>query len=183
MDPARHLAANLVTLRRGAGLTQAQLAARAELPRSTLATLETGGGNPTLRVLVALSGALRAPVEELLRAPHPAVRLFRAGEIVEHRRGRVRVRELLPDAVPGAAFERMELERAARMTGTPHRPGTREYLCCERGRLGLWAAGQRFELDPGDVLVFRGDQKHTYGALDDEVAVGFCVVVWVPEPA
>lgn len=180
MDPSKHLSTNLIALRAAASLTQRQLAQRSGVPRSTLANLEAGGGNPTLRVLTALAEALRVPIEELIRPPHPAVRLFRSHELVEHVRSKVTVRELLPDAVPGAAFERLKLPPGARMRGTPHRPGTREYLCCERGRVGLWAAGQVFALDAGDVVVFRGDQAHTYGALDDEPAVAYSVVVLIP---
>lgn len=180
MDLSRHLAAHLVALRRAQGLTQAQLAARADVPRSTLAHLETGAGNPTLKVLTALADALRTPVGELLRPPHPAVRHFRAAELVEHARGGVRVRELLPDPIPGAAFERMALPTGTRMKGTPHRAGTREYLACEQGRVTLWCAGERFDLDAGDVLVFRGDQKHAYGNDGPDDAVAFSVVVWAP---
>ena len=48
------------------------------------------------------------------------------------------------------------------MAGVPHTPGTREYLTCERGQIELSAGGESFALDPGDVVVFRGDQRHGY---------------------
>lgn len=60
----------------------------------------------------------------------------------------------------------MELEPGGRMIGVPHTPGTREYLTCERGRVELVAAGERWALELGDVLVFRGDQRHSYRNLD-----------------
>ena len=73
----------------------------------------------------------------------------------------------------------MELPPRARMTGVPHTPGTREYFTCERGRLRLIAAGDRFELDPGDVVAFRGDQKHSYHNVGSGTAIGYSVVVLV----
>jgi len=90
------------------------------------------------------------------------------------------VRELLPDPIPGLQLERMVVPAGGRMTGTPHTPGTREYLTCERGLLTLTVEGETYQLSPGDVLVFRGDQKHGYGNGGREEAVGYSVVVVDP---
>ena len=62
-----NLALNLKYLRSQASLTQAQLAKRTGIPRSTVATLETGTGNPTLAVMMALADGLQIRLEELLR--------------------------------------------------------------------------------------------------------------------
>ena len=64
-----HLARNLAQLRHSRALTQEALARAAGLPRSTIANLESGEGNPSLAVLVKVSAALGAPVDELLSAP------------------------------------------------------------------------------------------------------------------
>ena len=66
------------------------------------------------------------------------------------------------------------------MTGVPHTPGTREYLTCERGAIRLSASGQRWELAAGDVVVFRGDQRHAYSNPGAVTAVGYSVVVLAP---
>ncbi len=47
----------------------------------------------------------------------------------------------------------MELPARSTITGVPHTPGTREYLTCERGQIVLVAAGERWELAHGDVVV------------------------------
>ena len=71
----------------------------------------------------------------------------------------------------------MELPPGAALTGIPHTPGTREYLTCESGRIELAAAGERWQLAPGDVLVFRGDQRHGYRNPDGRsTAVAISVV-------
>jgi quercetin dioxygenase-like cupin family protein len=66
------------------------------------------------------------------------------------------------------------------MTGVPHTAGTREYLTCETGRIVLTASGERYELGPGDVVVFRGDQRHAYANPGGVTAVGYSVVVLAP---
>jgi quercetin dioxygenase-like cupin family protein len=74
-------------------------------------------------------------------------------------------------------MERIELPPQGRMTGVPHTPGTREYLTCEAGRLTLVTAGERWELGPGDLVAFRGDQRHSYMNTAAKIAVGYSVVL------
>ncbi len=178
----KNLCANLKYLRSQRGLTQARLSEQAGLPRSTLATLETGEGNPTLSVLARLSMALQVSIEELLSTPRANCQFFPKGSLPSEDRGRgkARLASLLPDPIPGMQFERMELRAGARITGVPHRPGTREYLCCETGEITLWAAGDKHILAAGDVVAFQGDQRHSYLNETSDMAVGFSVVALVP---
>lgn len=181
---SHHLAANVKYVRERRGLTQADLAKRSGVPRSTVANLETGTANPTLQVLSRVARALDLSVEELLSAPRGRLEVFRKGELPRHERarGRAIVDKLLPHPIPGMEIDRMELRPGARMPGVPHRPGTAEYLSCERGKLTLWTAGERVDLEAGDVVAFAGDQPHGYHNEGDEVAVGFSVVCIRPPP-
>ena len=86
------------------------------------------------------------------------------------------VRELLPDPLPNLGLERLEIPRGERLVGVPHTPGTREYLTCEQGRVQLVAGGDSWELAPGDVVVFRGDQKHSYINVGEETAIAYSVI-------
>lgn len=63
------------------------------------------------------------------------------------------------------------------MVGVPHTDGTTEYLTCESGRIVLVASGETYTLDPGDVVVFRGDQRHSYANEAGKLAVGYSFVV------
>jgi transcriptional regulator with XRE-family HTH domain len=182
-DLAGNLAANLRYLRQRRRLTQDRLARLCGLPRSTVGQIETGAGNPTLAVLARLAMALQLTIEELLSSPHAACQLFPRGTLPSSERGKgglAKVQKLLPDPVPGMEMDRIELQPGARMTGVPHRPGTREYLACERGRITLFAAGQRFDLSAGDVAAFHGDQPHSYHNEGEATAVGFSVVTLAP---
>jgi transcriptional regulator with XRE-family HTH domain len=174
--PAR-LAANVVQLREARGMTQQQMAKLAGVPRATWAHLESGTANPTLSVLHRAAGALQVTLEELVSAPRAAAKHYPKDKLVVKQRGDVAVRKLLPDPIPGMEIDRMELPPGGRMVGIPHTPGTTEYLTCETGRIVLVASGESYTLAPGDVVVFRGDQRHSYANPGERVAVGYSVVL------
>jgi transcriptional regulator with XRE-family HTH domain len=179
-DPAQHLGRNIQTLREARGQTQQQIARAAGVPRATWANLESGAANPTLAVLVKVADALQVRLEELIEPPRRTGRLYRASALPSRTRGSVTVRKLLPETIAGLEIERMELPPRAAMAGVPHTAGTREYLTCERGQLELSAGGETFALEPGDVVVFRGDQKHGYRNPGATAAVAYSVVAFSP---
>jgi XRE family transcriptional regulator, regulator of sulfur utilization len=176
---AAHLGRNLGTLRRTRGLTQAALAKAADLPRSTIANLESGEGNPSLVVLVKVSDALGVPVEELLASGRSRVRLWRAVDVAEQRMGHgLKARPLVPEPAPDETMTIMSFEPGGALKGTPHLPGTREYFTCLDGRVWIGVAGERFELAPGDVLGFPGNLPHAYQNPDRRAAArGVSVVI------
>jgi transcriptional regulator with XRE-family HTH domain len=176
---AERVAKNLRSLRGARALSQVQAAKAAGLPRATWANLESGGSNPTLMVIHRAACALHVTIEELIAPPRAEVQHFPVGTLPVRRRGAAVLRQLLPDALPGFSIERLELPPGGAMTGAPHTPGTREYLACERGTIVLSAAGQRHRLGPGDVLVFRGDQRHAYGNDGAGPAVAYSAVLLV----
>lgn len=177
---AETLGRNLRHLREARGFTQARMAQLAGVPRATWAHLESGTGNPTLVVLQRVAGALAVSFEELLARPRASARHYAKDSLRTKQRGGATIRRLLPDPLPGLELERLELPPRVRMTGVPHTPGTREYLTCEKGRIELVAGGARYVVEPGDVVVFRGDQKHSYVNPGDNVAVGYSVVMLAP---
>lgn len=177
---SNHLARNLRQLRDARGLSQKQLAQLAGIPRATWTNLESGGANPTLAVLTRAAGALRVGIEELLAPPRARCRLFRAADLRQRGRGRVQVRDLLPDPLPGLRIERLRFAPGARFSGTPHTRGTREYLTCERGQIALTVEGETWTLAEGDVLAFPGDQKHGYANPGSTEAIGYSVLVVAP---
>ena len=176
---AQHLARNLVALRRARTLTQEALAREADVPRSTIANLESGVGNPSLHVLVKVATALRAPIEELLGSPRAKVRQWRESEIRLEKKGRgVTNRSLVPEPVRDQLLDLMHFAPAAVMGGTPHLPGTREYFTCLEGEVHIVVAGDKYTLKPGEVLAFPGNVPHSYAnGLKTKEARGISVVV------
>ena len=176
---AQHLARNLTSLRHTRALTQGALAEAAGVPRSTVATLESGAGNPSLAVLVKVASALGVPIDELLASARAWVRCWRAAEVPVHLKGRgVSVRDLVPESVPDETMEVMDFAPGAVMGGTPHLPGTREFFTCLNGSVTLMVAGERYVLAEGDVLAFPGNLAHSYQNADGvRAARGVSVVV------
>jgi len=179
-EAAANLGRNIQQLREARGLSQQQIATLAGIPRATWANLESGAANPTLAVLVRVAQALQVRVEELIEPPRRAGRLYKSSALPARKRGAVTVRKLLPETIAGLEIERMELPPGASMAGIPHTPGTREYLTCERGQIELSTGGSSWTLTPGDVVVFRGDQKHGYRNPGASATVAYSVVAFAP---
>src|SRR5688572_20852076 len=177
---AANLGNNIRQLREARGMTQEQMAKVSGVPRPTWANLESGAANPTLAVLVKVANALQVPLEELIGPQRAVVKLYKSESLPVRLRGKVRLRKLLPETIVGLEIDRMELAPGAYMSGIPHTPGTREYLTCESGRVQLSVAGSSWELTPGDVVVFRGDQKHGYRNTTANTAVAYSVVAFAP---
>jgi transcriptional regulator with XRE-family HTH domain len=158
-----HLADNIKAMRESRGLSQQQMAKIAGVPRATWTHLESGAANPTLAVLIKAANALQVRLDELLAAPHQTARFVKASELTTRNRGNVAIRKLLPEPLPGLDMERMVLPAGARMAGVPHTPGTREYTLAE-----------------GDVLSFRGDQRHSYHNPGNSTAVAYSAIAFAP---
>ena len=177
---AANLARNLTGLRHSRNLTQEALAKAAGLPRSTIANLESGDGNPSLAVLVKVAAKLGVPIDELLASPRAKVRRWPAAEVAFRVKGRgVTIRDLVPEPVPDEMMEVLDFAPGAAMAGTPHLPGTREFFTCLDGKVTLMVAGDRYALATGDVLAFPGNLPHSYQNADSlKPARGVSVVVF-----
>jgi XRE family transcriptional regulator, regulator of sulfur utilization len=175
-----NLGTNIRLLREQRGVSQQLMARFAGIPRATWANLESGDSNPTLGVLLKVADALQVRVEELIGPGRDAARHYPAAALPAKRRGAALVRRLLPESLPGLEIDRLELPPGAAFAGIPHTPGTREYLTCERGEIELTVASETRRLEPGDVVVFRGDQRHGYRNPTARRTVAYSVVVLAP---
>ncbi|HLQ37686.1 MAG TPA: cupin domain-containing protein [Planctomycetota bacterium] len=176
---AANLARNLVALRHARALTQATIAKAAGVPRSTIANLESGAGNPSLTVLLKVANSLGAPLDELLASPRAKVRRWSAADITSNRRGHgVTLRPLVPEPVPEQLLTVMDFAPGGAMNGTPHLPGTREFFTCLDGTITIQVAGDDYQLASGDVLAFPGNVPHSYHNTDSRRAAhGVSIVV------
>jgi len=179
---SRNLGKNISALRVKSGMSQLSLAKLANVPRSTIAHLESGGGNPTLVNLARISAALLVSFEELVHRPRPLCQLVKAKDIraTKRNQGLATVFKLLPDPIPGMEIDRIQMEIGGKLGGVPHSEGTKEYLTCIRGSITVTVLGAKYLLEEGDVLAFPGDHPHAYQNSGSSKAVGFSVVVLAP---
>jgi len=177
---ANNLSRNIKQLRETRNLTQEQLSQLSDVPRPTWANLESGESNPTLSVLVKVAAALQVSVESLISPPRSTTQFYPVSKLPVQKRGEARVRQILPDSYGGLEMDRMELPPGGRMMGVPHKTGAREYLTCESGELELTVAGEKWKLGPGDIVVFRGDQRHSYLNASTQTSVGYSIILVGP---
>jgi transcriptional regulator with XRE-family HTH domain len=175
-----NLAANLRRLREARSLTQAELSRLSEVPRPTLAHLESGGANPTLGVLVKVADALQASIEQLVGAPQPAGVVYSAESLPRRTRGKVTIRSLLPDKQPAVGFERLEFAVGGRLTLPAGSAGTRQYLACDAGDVEVSSDGEQWRLHRGDLLMLRGDRARVVLNVGRGKAISYSLVTWVP---
>src|SRR5437763_16124106 len=136
---ATHLARNLLSLRHARTLTQEALAKGAGVPRSTIANLESGEGNPSLAVLVKVANALGVPIDELLASPRAKVRKWAAVDVPKQTQGRgVTVRPLVTEPVTEEMLTVMSFAPRGGMRGKPHLPGAGEYFTCHGGQVAIF---------------------------------------------
>jgi transcriptional regulator with XRE-family HTH domain len=179
---SRNLAERLLDLRMRRSLTQADLARLADVPRSTIANLESGTGNPSLINLAKISSALSTSIEMLLTPPVALCKKIPASDLksISRSGGEVMLVKLLPDPIPGMEIDKIELNIGAKMRGVPHSAGTREYLHCLQGEIAIVVAGETYQIAKGDVFAFPGETHHSYENIGKAKAIGLSVVAIAP---
>jgi DNA-binding XRE family transcriptional regulator/quercetin dioxygenase-like cupin family protein len=180
---AQHLARNVAALRAVRGMSQIELGKRAGVPRSTIANLESGDGNPSLVVLAKVARALEAPIDELIAPPRQKIRKYspdQRPELAHTGRG-VSLKPLVMGPSPHEMMAVMTLEKGGVMPGTPHLPGTREFFTLLEGEISIVVHGERFDLTPGELLAFPGNVAHGYQNLAKGRSVGVSVVLFSEE--
>ena len=179
---SKNLADRIIELRSRRGITQSDLARLSDVPRSTIANLESGTGNPSLHNLAKISSALNTSIEMLLVSPKATCKIIPADELktIIRSQGEVVIVKLLPDPIPGMEIDKIELSIGARMRGSPHASGTKEYLHCLQGEIDVIVAGVTYHIVKGDVLAFPGESHHSYLNNGKNRAIGLSVVAIAP---
>ncbi|MFD2116540.1 helix-turn-helix domain-containing protein [Paenibacillus yanchengensis] len=72
-DIVKLIGENIRTIRKAQGLSQEQLALRADINASYMGQVERGEKNPTIDVLNKIASALHRPLSELVTLPAPII--------------------------------------------------------------------------------------------------------------
>ena len=166
----RAVASNIRSLRRDAGLTLAELAAAADLGKSTLAQLESGKANPSVETLWAIAAALKVPFASVVQEQRIALRVVRARDVPAMRSSEAPgwAGRMLSAAQRRGRFElyALDLEKGTVRHAEAHHAGVEEHLVVVSGRLVVGPQDETVELGAGDLVMFAADVPHVYEALE-----------------
>ena len=143
-----------------------QLADVAGVSRRTVVNVEQGDANPSVAILLRLSGALGIGRPTLVEPPQARpVRVTRAGEgalLWSSEAGGRGV--LVAGTQPPDVVELWDWTLAAsdRHASEAHAAGTKELLQVQHGIVTVTVAGEQTTLNAGDALTFDGDLAHSY---------------------
>ena len=187
------LASNMRHLRKEASLSQEQLSERSGVPRSTIASLERGEGNPTLQVLLGVARGLGVAIAELLAQRKANAILHRREEhgLLEYQVTKAdhekafekvtRMRRLTPAQSRYLTIEEITLTGTEVAVANPHPIGTEEFFFVVTGSCEVKIAGELFRLNEGDLLRFDGSQLHSYRGVEEGArTIAYATVVQSP---
>ena len=188
----QYIAIHMKSFRREYGLSQEQLSERSGVPRSTIASLERGEGNPTLQVLVGIAQGLGVEMASLLQKPIPTAVLHKKKDSTKIQKQLIQgdekigkyidVFQLTPENSRYLILQEYSLNEGERFPGSPHTPGTEEYFFCYSGSFEIMVESEVFIVEEGDLLCFDGHQRHAYACRHGfKTSRGLSIVVQVPK--
>lgn len=166
MTDNENIAANLAAARHNLGMTLNDLAAAANVSKSTLHDIERNAANPRLDTLYAIADALDLNLGDLIAARSPTIEVTRAdqGAIAA---GMSVTARLLHRIARAGDVEVYDITLSAdKQESEPHRSGTSECLIVHSGTVEVGPSGTTATLQAGDSAWFATDTAHTYRSLD-----------------
>ncbi len=151
------------------GLSQQEVAARANVSRRMLAAIEGEESNVSLATLDRIATALNLKFSDLLRdSPAP---LCSIPVVAWHGRAKESRAVLLQSApaVKGIELWEWSLAPGDRYKAEPDRAGMREQIYVVAGVLTLHLDGKDHRLAVGDSLTFESDRRYEYRNVGKEV--------------
>ena len=150
------------TLRKKWGITAEELACKADLTRATVAKIESGGGNPTIETIEALSRAFQLTSSELIRMAEKAqceVGTTRELKFKEFQTTHIQFPDFEAYWVAGPS--------GARKNADPrHHENTAEVCLVLSGRVRATVGNQSHELGPGMAIRFKALHHHFFDVLE-----------------
>ena len=145
-------------------MTQQQLADLADIPRATLATVERDDANPSLVVVFKIATALGMTIDDLVESSQRLIRHISAAEMrqVTSGDGAYRATSVSPSSVFHMSQLVFSLGSGGTYQGSPHPPGSEEYIHILQGEIDLEVAGEHLLLNTGDTASFHGNVRHVY---------------------
>lgn len=147
-------------------LTQTALAKMADIPRATLANMESDNSNPSISVVVKVAQALGVTVDDLIsrkKSKH-VTEVFRSDMPVSYQDdGKYISTKASPISSPNIQINDINMMPACFTRGVPHPEGSHELFLCLEGIATVEVEGETYEVSAGNLLYFHGHLPHCYG--------------------
>ncbi len=161
-----HIGRRLKSLRTAKKLTLEQLSRMAGVSKAMLSQIEQDKVNPTVAVMLKISGALQMAIGDLVETPvsQNVFRVISASDDKYTFRSDdgCSIRTLSPMSLEkNIEFYRITLESGGRIDSEPHYPGTEEFLYVAGGRVTVSSGEETVRLGRGDACHYRSDRPHS----------------------
>ena len=168
------VAKNIKRLREEKKLSMDELVKLSGVSKSMLAQIERGDGNPTISTLWKISNGMKVPFDALTVRPKSPYEIVKKTEIqpLLEDGGKVKNFSLFPDNENRRfAVYYLELDQGSYWESETHLKGTTEFITIFKGKIEIYAGGQRFMVEEGESIRFRADTNHSYKNAGNESAI------------
>lgn len=173
------VAAAIRNLRLNFKMTQVELARKANIPRATLALMESPKGNPSISTVLQVASALGVPVGELMASSQESMVTKVNGEDMQITRmddGKFLATLLSPLKAPRINVNLVVLLPGCNVRGRPHTKGSHEFFYCHDGEALVTVNGEEIVVAKGDLIYFPGNLPHYYANFGNRTVQAFSVV-------
>ena len=151
-------------LRQRRGLTQRALARASDLSANAIGLIERGETSPSVSTLHRLALALEVPIAELfVEAGEQTVVFTKGSQRSRAQRDQIQM-ENLAEGLSGQCMEPflVTLQPGAGTGADPVTHLGEEFVFCMEGNIEYRVAGQAYQLEAGDSLMFQANQPHCW---------------------
>lgn len=176
------IANNLAKMRRERGLSLDNVSELTGVSKSMLAQIENGKSNPTVTTLWKIANGLQVSFSAFLKeVDKPQIEKINRNELspVIDDDGNYLVYSIFPFH-PEKKFEIFTVELKPRFRHIAEKHTGEEYVLMLRGTLTLDIQGEKFELNPDEMIKFNANTEHIYINSTEEL-VRFYIIIFYPE--
>ena len=160
------------SLRDKKGLSLRDLAGQSGLSVNAISKIERGVNSPTVASLHQLASALEIHIRDLFYQNINEVHVYvKANEVTTLESDGLKI-ESLGSGLPNQQLDpfKMIIQTKGGATTEPVSHSGEEFIYCLKGKLEYFVGESKFILEPGDRLLFKATQPHSWRNLGSEPA-------------
>jgi len=137
----------------------------ADIPRATLANMESEQSNPSIILVVKVAQALGVSVDDLIsrQSVHVTEVSRRDMPVTQLDNGRFSSTRASPISTQRLLINDISMEPDCDSKGVPHPEGSHELFLCLEGCASVEVQGEEYIVEAGNLIYFHGHLPHCYG--------------------